>query len=65
MTPGSVAAADNPCQRGPNPTQSSVAANRGTFFWEPEGHSPFTGYNMTAWGSNRRPTAAMNGFLNV
>ncbi|MFD8496695.1 glycosyl hydrolase 53 family protein [Amycolatopsis sp. NPDC059657] len=37
----------------------------GTFFWEPEGYSPFTGYNMTAWGSNRRPTAAMDGFLNV
>jgi arabinogalactan endo-1,4-beta-galactosidase len=37
----------------------------GTFFWEPEGYSPFTGYTMTAWGSNRRPTAAMDGFLNV
>ncbi|NGY64095.1 lipase [Lentzea sp. NEAU-D13] len=29
--PGPAAAADNPYQRGPNPTQSSVAANRGTF----------------------------------
>lgn len=37
----------------------------GTFFWEPEGYSPFTGYDMTAWTSNRRPTAAMDGFLNV
>lgn len=37
----------------------------GTFFWEPEGYSPFTGYNMTAWTSNRRPTAAMDGFRNV
>jgi len=37
----------------------------GTFFWEPAGYSPFTGYNMTAWTSNRRPTAAMDGFLNV
>jgi arabinogalactan endo-1,4-beta-galactosidase len=37
----------------------------GTFYWEPAGYSPFTGYNMTAWGSNRRPTAAMDGFLNM
>ena len=37
----------------------------GTFFWEPAGYSPFTGYDMTAWTSNRRPTAAMDGFLNV
>jgi arabinogalactan endo-1,4-beta-galactosidase len=38
----------------------------GTFFWEPEGYSPFTGYDMTAWdSSNRRPTAAMDGFLDV
>lgn len=28
---GSVSAADNPYQRGPNPTRESVAANRGTF----------------------------------
>ncbi|MGP3982524.1 poly(ethylene terephthalate) hydrolase family protein [Streptomyces sp. KR80] len=28
---GSASAADNPYERGPNPTQSSVAANRGTF----------------------------------
>ncbi|MEU4449288.1 ricin-type beta-trefoil lectin domain protein [Actinosynnema sp. NPDC050801] len=31
MAPGSAFAADNPYQRGPNPTQASVAANRGTF----------------------------------
>ncbi|MCO1581919.1 ricin-type beta-trefoil lectin domain protein [Crossiella sp. SN42] len=31
VVPGSAAAADNPYQRGPNPTQASVAANRGTF----------------------------------
>jgi arabinogalactan endo-1,4-beta-galactosidase len=37
----------------------------GTFFWEPEGYPPFTGYGSTAWESNRRPTAAMDGFLNV
>ncbi len=38
----------------------------GTFYWEPEGYSPFTGYDMTAWNSGtRRPTAALDGFLNV
>ncbi|MFK4089552.1 glycosyl hydrolase 53 family protein [Kribbella sp. NPDC020789] len=36
----------------------------GTFYWEPEGYSPFTGYEMTAWDSTtRRPTAALDGFL--
>ncbi|MET7283671.1 glycosyl hydrolase 53 family protein [Kribbella sp. NPDC005582] len=36
----------------------------GTFYWEPEGYSPFTGYDMTAWNSStRRPTAALDGFL--
>lgn len=38
----------------------------GVFYWEPEGYSPFTGYQMTAWNSGtRRPTAALDGFLNV
>jgi arabinogalactan endo-1,4-beta-galactosidase len=32
-------------------------------YWEPEGYSPFTGYNMGAWNSStREPTAIMNGF---
>jgi len=31
VAPGSASAADNPYQRGPNPTQASIAANRGTF----------------------------------
>jgi arabinogalactan endo-1,4-beta-galactosidase len=36
----------------------------GTFFWEPEGYSPFTDYGSTAWDpGTRRPTAAMDGFL--
>jgi arabinogalactan endo-1,4-beta-galactosidase len=36
----------------------------GTFYWEPEGYSPFTGYGSSAWDpSTRRPTAAMDGFL--
>jgi arabinogalactan endo-1,4-beta-galactosidase len=38
----------------------------GSFFWEPEGYSPFTSYGSTAWDpGTRRPTAAMDGFLTV
>ncbi|MCX5425498.1 glycosyl hydrolase 53 family protein [Streptomyces sp. NBC_00078] len=36
---------------------------QGIFYWEPEGMSPFTGYNMGAWdSSSKRPTSIMNGF---
>jgi arabinogalactan endo-1,4-beta-galactosidase len=39
------------------------AGGQGIFYWEPEGYSPFTDYNMVAWDSaSRRPTAIMNGF---
>jgi arabinogalactan endo-1,4-beta-galactosidase len=35
----------------------------GTFYWEPEGYSPFTSYGSSAWDpSSRRPTAALDGF---
>jgi arabinogalactan endo-1,4-beta-galactosidase len=38
----------------------------GTFWWEPEGYSPFTSYGSTAWDPNTlRPTAALDGFLTV
>jgi arabinogalactan endo-1,4-beta-galactosidase len=38
----------------------------GTFFWEPEGYPSFNGYNSSAWDeSTRRPTVALDGFLNV
>ncbi|GIH14916.1 glycosyl hydrolase 53 family protein [Rugosimonospora africana] len=38
----------------------------GTFYWEPEGYSPFTDYGSSAWDpTTRRPTAALDGFLNV
>ena len=38
----------------------------GTFWWEPEGYSPFTSYGSTAWDpGTQRPTAALDGFLNV
>ncbi len=36
----------------------------GLFYWEPEGYSPFTSYNMGAWdAATREPTSAMDGFL--
>jgi arabinogalactan endo-1,4-beta-galactosidase len=39
---------------------------QGLVYWEPEVYSPFTGYNMGAWGSStREPTAIMNGFTAV
>jgi arabinogalactan endo-1,4-beta-galactosidase len=35
----------------------------GLFYWEPEGYSPFTSYNMGAWDSaTRRPTVALDPF---
>jgi arabinogalactan endo-1,4-beta-galactosidase len=40
-----------------------AAGGQGLFYWEPEGMSPFTGYNMGAWdSSSKKPTAIMNGF---
>ncbi len=36
----------------------------GTFYWEPEGYSPFTSYGSSAWDpSTKSPTAALDGFL--
>ena len=38
----------------------------GLFYWEPEGYAPFTNYTLGAWdATTKRPTAALNGFLNV
>lgn len=38
----------------------------GSFYWEPEGYSPFSSYTSSAWDpGSRRPTAALDGFLNV
>ncbi|MEW1844637.1 glycosyl hydrolase 53 family protein [Nonomuraea angiospora] len=38
----------------------------GTFYWEPEVYSPFATYGSGAWDpATLRPTAAMDGFLNV
>ncbi len=37
----------------------------GLFYWEPEGYAPFTNYTLGAWdATTKRPTAALNGFLN-
>jgi arabinogalactan endo-1,4-beta-galactosidase len=59
----------------PAKTRASLAAyikgvksfgGLGVFFWEPEGYAPFTDYTLTAWNpTTRRPTAAMNGFLDA
>jgi arabinogalactan endo-1,4-beta-galactosidase len=38
----------------------------GVFYWEPEGYSPFTSYNLGAWDSTtKEPTIALDGFLNA
>ena len=38
----------------------------GTFFWEPEGYPSFNQYYSSAWDeTSRRPTAALDGFLNT
>lgn len=37
----------------------------GVFYWEPEASPGYNGgYNLGAWGTNNRPTAALEGFLN-
>ncbi|WP_426490930.1 glycosyl hydrolase 53 family protein [Hymenobacter sp. 102] len=35
----------------------------GVFYWEPEGYRSFSGYQLSAWNNNGRPTLAMNAFL--
>ncbi|RSK47042.1 glycosyl hydrolase 53 family protein [Hymenobacter rigui] len=35
----------------------------GVFYWEPEGYRSFSGYPLSAWNNNGRPTIAMNAFL--
>ncbi|MEV0402374.1 glycosyl hydrolase 53 family protein [Actinoallomurus sp. NPDC050550] len=38
----------------------------GLFYWEPEVYSPFNSYASGAWDpATRRPTTALNGFLNA
>jgi len=35
----------------------------GVIYWEPEGEKSWSGYQLSCWGSNGRPTAALNAFL--
>ncbi len=59
----------------PSTTQASLEAyirgvkgfgGLGVFYWEPEAYWPFTTYGWAAWDPNsKRPTTALNGFLNA
>ena len=42
----------------------AVAANLGlgVFYWEPEGAKSWSGYSLSAWGSDGKPTVAINAF---
>ncbi len=35
----------------------------GVIYWEPEGEKSWSGYQLSCWGSDRKPTAALNAFL--
>ncbi|GAC1593727.1 MAG: glycosyl hydrolase 53 family protein [Hymenobacter sp.] len=35
----------------------------GVFYWEPEGYRSFSGYQLSAWGNDGKPSAALNAFL--
>ncbi|WP_210520090.1 glycoside hydrolase family 53 protein [Hymenobacter terricola] len=35
----------------------------GVFYWEPEGAKSWSGYALSAWGADGKPTAALNAFL--
>lgn len=35
----------------------------GVFYWEPEGAYSWSAYQLSAWGANGRPTAALDAFL--
>ena len=40
-----------------------ATGGQGIFYWEPEGYSPFTSYDLGAWNAaTREPTVAMNAF---
>ncbi|HEY3372169.1 MAG TPA: glycosyl hydrolase 53 family protein [Prolixibacteraceae bacterium] len=43
----------------------AVANNKGlgVIYWEPEGAKSWSGYALSAWGDDGRPTMAMNAFL--
>lgn len=35
----------------------------GVIYWEPEGAKSWSGYSLSCWGSDHRPTAALDAFL--
>lgn len=35
----------------------------GVFYWEPEGYRSFSGYQLSAWGNDGKPSSALNAFL--
>ena len=35
----------------------------GVIYWEPEGEKSWSGYSLSCWGSDKKPTAALNAFL--
>lgn len=35
----------------------------GVFYWEPEGAKSWSGYSLSAWGADGKPTKAMDAFL--
>lgn len=35
----------------------------GVIYWEPEGEKSWSGYQLSCWGVNGKPTAALNAFL--
>ena len=43
----------------------AVPGNKGlgVMYWEPEGAKSWSGYSLSAWGADGRPTKAMDAFL--
>ena len=35
----------------------------GAFYWEPEGYRNFSGYQLSGWGNDGKPSTALNAFL--
>ncbi|WP_303309838.1 glycosyl hydrolase 53 family protein [Hymenobacter sp. BT730] len=35
----------------------------GVFYWEPEGYRSFSGYQLSAWANDGKPSTALNAFL--
>jgi arabinogalactan endo-1,4-beta-galactosidase len=35
----------------------------GGFYWEPQGAASWSGYKLSAWGDDGRPTSALDAFI--